>query len=274
MLVVHILYNTAMPVNRSTKPLVVKGDKFGRWTALEDQPFTFTTQILCQCTCGTRRKTNVNNMRSGRSTSCGCYVRERLREAGRKRRKHHVNVGETYGRLTVVDVTSASAVECLCTCGTTTTVDSRVLYAGTTRSCGCLKRELIVALGKKHQQQQGASLHPLYTTWRRLAHGHAPVHPVWRESPTQFIADVEAELGPRPKDMWFRRKNEQLGYVPGNVAWMPRGGSNPRSNMLTNEQRQEIVELVRAGCKQYEVAQEYGVSSSLVSAICRDPRYS
>lgn len=262
-----------MPVNRSPNELLTAGQKFGRWTLLEDQQYTFNTEVLCQCECGTKRKTRVNNLRRGRSTSCGCYGREALLAASSRRRKHIINPGDKFGRLTITDSTHTSRVVCLCECGNTTVVESRSLYVGSTRSCGCLKLDLITGLGRKYRQQQGASLHPLYATWKRVAKGHAPVHEPWRTSAARFIADVEAEIGERPSGMWFRYMDKTLGFVPGNISWAPRLGYSTRDERLTSDQRSEIAALVRSGKKQYEVAKLFQVSGSTVSTVCRDPRY-
>ena len=57
------------------------GNKYGRWTVLE---FSHIQQAansacykwLCRCECGTERAVNMNALRRGISTSCGCYNRE------------------------------------------------------------------------------------------------------------------------------------------------------------------------------------------------------
>lgn len=268
----HGLYNTGMSLNR-TGSLVTAGQKFGRWTVVEDQKYTFIRKVLCECQCGNRRATSVHNLKSGRSKSCGCLSREVLANSGTQRRKHHLNPGDKFGRLTIINADRYAKVVCQCECGNTTTVTASNLYGGTTRSCGCLHHDLIVALGKKHRTQHGLSEHTLFGTWQRHVQGHRPMHQPWRESCQKFIQDVEAEIGPRPQGGWFRLKDDELGAVPGNIYWGTRVTRKGARTVLTPEQKREIAALVDAGLLQYQVAQEYQVSSSLVSSICRDPRY-
>jgi len=77
--------------------------------------------------------------------------------------------GERYGRLMAltyvgVDKNRNSTWLCECTCGKTTIVSSKSLRSGNTRSCGCLKLELLVERSTKHRLCN----HPLYTIWQGL----------------------------------------------------------------------------------------------------------
>lgn len=61
-------------------------------------------------------------------------------------RKSSVNVGERYGKLTVVKPTkfkynNGRVWECRCDCGNTVMIPARSLASGNTQSCGCLKSE-------------------------------------------------------------------------------------------------------------------------------------
>ena len=54
---------------------------FGRWTVLQyDCTNNGEAYWLCKCACGTVRSVNGYHLRSGRSTSCGCYSSERTRK--------------------------------------------------------------------------------------------------------------------------------------------------------------------------------------------------
>ncbi len=59
--------------------LDLTGKVFGGWTVLRKAPRSGNhTMWLCSCSCGVERNINSQNLRTGKSTSCGC-----LREAGR-----------------------------------------------------------------------------------------------------------------------------------------------------------------------------------------------
>lgn len=255
--------------------LIKAGDQFGRWTAQEDQQYIFTKKVRCKCSCakGTERLTNVENLRAGRSKSCGCINKEILASSGKNRRKHHLKPGDVYGRLTVVKADLYTKVECKCVCGNTTTVTASALYGNNTRSCGCLHKENASAMGKRHQAADGLSEHTLYGTWQRKVQSYEHIYDPWRTSAAQFIKDVEAEIGPRPAGRWFRLKHEEKGVVPGNIYWGTRGLNKGQKVHLSTAQKHEIVALVAGGAYQYEVARKYNVSASLVSSICKDARY-
>lgn len=57
-----------------------------------------------------------------------------------------INIGDRYGRLTVLSVTekrknSKIVWKCRCDCGKITYVNTSYLNTGDTQSCGCIKRE-------------------------------------------------------------------------------------------------------------------------------------
>lgn len=67
--------------------------------------------------------------------------------------------GQKYGRLLVVERAGTSGVDgqgrptwlCQCECGNQTVVIGANLRAGMTRSCGCLRREVSAANGRKRE---------------------------------------------------------------------------------------------------------------------------
>lgn len=64
-----------------SKLIDLTSQAFGRWTVLQyDCTKNGEAYWLCKCTCGTVRSVNGYHLRSGRSTSCGCYSAELKRE--------------------------------------------------------------------------------------------------------------------------------------------------------------------------------------------------
>ena len=59
------------------------GQQFGRWTVLRrgDKPKFW----ICRCECGKVKAANIDNLKAGKSTSCGCYKAE----LGRKHFETH-----------------------------------------------------------------------------------------------------------------------------------------------------------------------------------------
>ena len=57
------------------KPIEV-GDKYGRWTVLKPIKLGRQAKWLCKCECGTEKIVPAQNLKTGKSKSCGCLNRE------------------------------------------------------------------------------------------------------------------------------------------------------------------------------------------------------
>lgn len=66
--------------------------------------------------------------------------------------------GQRFGRLTVLKYIGGSRWLCECDCGELTRVLTYSLNSGTTKSCGCLRREIAATKATKH----GGAADPLY----------------------------------------------------------------------------------------------------------------
>ncbi len=133
--------------------------------------------------------------------------------------------GERYGRLLV------------CDCGAKTVVTSHCLQAKSTRSCGCLSREISARNGRNtrtHGQAgkpgQYGTATAEYMTWARMknrcyndkdpafkwwgARG-ITVCDEWRDSFEAFYRD----MGPKPLGLTLERKDNSLGYSKDNCMW-------------------------------------------------------
>ena len=64
------------------KTEVTIGQRFGRWTELEDLGGKQYRKLLCQCDCGTQRAVRLSNLMNGASLSCGCLSAKRAKERG------------------------------------------------------------------------------------------------------------------------------------------------------------------------------------------------
>jgi hypothetical protein len=81
-----------------TAPVDVVGQKFGRYlvTAKSDKRTKAMKQmVLCKCDCGTEREVVVGNLRSGLTTSCGCWKDEKT---SARRKKHGFSKTTMYYR--------------------------------------------------------------------------------------------------------------------------------------------------------------------------------
>jgi hypothetical protein len=119
------------------------GQRFGRWTVIE---FAYidkwrSANWKCICDCGTERIVDGCILRSGDSTSCGCYHKERVSEASL------IDLtGRQFGRWLVLGRAKNKGQTpywtCKCDCGTVREVHGSHLRGGLTKSCGCWNREI------------------------------------------------------------------------------------------------------------------------------------
>ena len=124
----------------------LKGKRFGRWVVLDlDEKLTKEkrdTYWICKCDCGTVKSVNGETLKSGVSTSCGCFKKEFTSNLLSLKLK-----GEKFGWLTVVERSGSFVGEdgvkysqwlCQCECGNFKIVRGHDLVRGKVTSCGCL----------------------------------------------------------------------------------------------------------------------------------------
>lgn len=72
------------------KPIDIAGQRFGRLVAVRDSKNRHNKEAVweCICDCGSSTKVPGSRLRQGRTTSCGCYQRERRDGMGQWTRTH------------------------------------------------------------------------------------------------------------------------------------------------------------------------------------------
>jgi hypothetical protein len=138
-------------------------------------------------------------------------------------------LGKVYGYLTVIDEAPAryrwgrrvKYLNCICKCGTAVILRAEQVRNGNTRSCGCLRRELLTIHGLSRSKEYVAWLdmrdrcsrenHRQYKDWGGRG---IKVCSQWQDSFKQFYKDV----GPRPSSKHTLHRIDNDGdYKPGNV---------------------------------------------------------
>lgn len=125
-----------------TNGKIEPGDKFGEWTVISfARRDSKSTYWNCRCSCGTEKEVRQTILKNGTSTRC---------RACADKARRTINIGDKFGRLTVIDKKPKSNCWiCQCDCGTITEQYANSLTTGRVISCGCYHRERIGNQNKK-----------------------------------------------------------------------------------------------------------------------------
>lgn len=154
----------------------IKGQKFGRLTALEPTEKRQRNSVVwnCLCDCGEFAEVSVSCLKSGGTKSCGCLKKETAARIGAAKRSDIS--GQRFGRLIALEPTAkrqgtAIVWHCVCDCGNTADISIASLHSGETRSCGCLQKEITSEIGAARKidltGQQFGTLTALEATKKR-----------------------------------------------------------------------------------------------------------
>lgn len=121
------------------KKFDLTNQRFGKLTALYISGRSKNKTLIWHCVCDCGNETDVfsTNLRSGKTTSCGCFQKEKVSKD---------ITGEKFGYLTVLNQEGRTKErkikwKCQCNCGNIIIVDGDKLRNGNTKSCGCLQKE-------------------------------------------------------------------------------------------------------------------------------------
>lgn len=139
-----------------------------------------------------------------------------------------------FGRLTVTEPAGSAGGKrrwlCICDCGGSKIVVAGALRDGTTKSCGCIQREMLHA---RNKPKHGWSRHKLYGVWRAMMRrcydegdpkyadygGRGiVVDPRWHS----LVRFCEDNISSWAEGLQLDRKDNDGPYSPGNTRWVTR----------------------------------------------------
>ena len=136
--------------------------RFGKLTVIscDDENTDRFLYLTCLCDCGKiKNKCNRSSLIDGKLTSCGCARQDNCNR--QKANTIKSMIGKTFGRLTVLKHNKKKSIEkgsdyytCRCSCGSTVIMCGTRIRFGTTKSCGCILREITVKRNKLGKQRK------------------------------------------------------------------------------------------------------------------------
>ena len=222
------------------KRIELTGQKFGKLTVTG---YAGANQWSVRCDCGTEKTVAGAALRGGHTKSCGCAQREwcssslariKRSDTGRRIGLQVDHTGKRFGKLMVIgraepEIKGACRVYSMwnvrCDCGVEKVIRGVYLSSGSSQSCGC---------GQIHKLPEGEA--PRNQTLARYQHQAKSRGLTWElqdaeafslfqgdchycgRSPESRVYLTRTELNSGFTYNGIDRKNNEIGYLPGNVV--------------------------------------------------------
>lgn len=216
---------------RRKYPRILKGERFGLWLVLADEPEIRVTRsvVPARCECGVEGLIDVYSLLRKGSEGCrACRLRDRARVK--------VSPGDVYGHWTVKRLRfggNTRAICCCGLCGCDRSLFVKELVTGRTTRCqACSNREKAAANAVRSRRTRQTPqfrqiMRVLRAAQRRCQNPDDPNYKGYGgrgitfefETVREGVDWILEKLGPRPSGKSLDRIDNDAGYARGNLRW-------------------------------------------------------
>lgn len=162
--------------------------------------------------------------------------------------------GSSYGRLTILSRNprgTKSYYLCQCSCGNQHTAYVSDIVNGNTKSCGCLRREILADARSKidHSKAIKHGMHgtPTYYSWASMLSRCRHPEKTYLNGKNIKVCDqwnsfsvFFADMGERPKGLSLDREDNNGNYEPGNCRWATRSEQNKNQRKVKKGEMRKL----------------------------------
>lgn len=205
----------------------ITGQKFGKLTVLERSENTRgdkQTYFKCMCECGNYFVVTRNSLVSGNTKSCGCLHKESMKKMTKDLS------GNVYTKLLVLkrddQISNGVWYICKCECGNIKSIRANSLKQGSTKSCGCLQKEVASSFALPNN---GSAKNKLFYQYKNKARKKGYSFDLTFEDVLEFTKQNCFYCNREPQQIFkskkskylyngIDRKNNSIGYVKENCV--------------------------------------------------------
>jgi hypothetical protein len=227
----------------------------------------------CECYCGNNFKSRACYVADGRKRSCGCFDAFDL--------SNQVIENIEFISLSHVDKNKQRIWNCRCFCGKLFQACPTLIRKGNTKSCGCLKRKMLVQrnIDNAKWKNRNTKLHGVWfnminrcynkdnPSYKNYGGRGIRVCKEWKNSFDKYFDWIIENLGQKPSDGHTLDRIDNNGsYKPGNVRWATWEiqAKNKRGKKLDIKKANKIR---KSRLSKYELAKKYNVSPETIRRI-------